>query len=104
MTELSTDKKFFVGHNKFYEQILIAKHQCQLGEWIDVEIESVGKYHMMAKTLWRRWLMNRIRTTLLMGNANNDNDSTKMIRKIWLSSCTIILVSSVLYKIYRKIV
>ncbi|KAH9516819.1 Threonylcarbamoyladenosine tRNA methylthiotransferase, partial [Dermatophagoides farinae] len=74
VTELSTDKKFFVGHNKFYEQILIAKHQCQLGEWIDVEIESVGKYHMMAKTLWRRWLMNRIRTTLLMGNANNDND------------------------------
>ncbi|OTF83242.1 threonylcarbamoyladenosine tRNA methylthiotransferase-like protein [Euroglyphus maynei] len=102
VTEISTDKQYFVGHNKFYEQILIAKNQCQLGDWIDVEIEAVGKYHMMAKSSWQRYLMNRIRQTLSsMNNMNVNNDNLK---KISLSSCVIILVSSILYRIYRKIV
>jgi len=49
ITEESKDKKYFVGHNQFYEQILISKTDAQMGQTVLVEIKSVAKYYMIGE-------------------------------------------------------
>ncbi|XP_074597913.1 threonylcarbamoyladenosine tRNA methylthiotransferase [Brevipalpus obovatus] len=51
ITEDSKDKKYFVGHNQFYEQILIPKTGAQMGQTISVEIKSVSKYYMFGEPI-----------------------------------------------------
>jgi CDK5 regulatory subunit-associated protein 1-like 1 len=51
VTEESRDKKYYVGHNKFYEQILIPKDDYFIGKMVKVKIISSAKYYMMASPL-----------------------------------------------------
>ena len=51
VTEESTDKRFWVGHNKFYHQILVPKEKHYLSKMLQVEITSTGKHFMMGKVL-----------------------------------------------------
>uniref|UniRef100_A0A8C4NF63 tRNA-t(6)A37 methylthiotransferase n=1 Tax=Eptatretus burgeri TaxID=7764 RepID=A0A8C4NF63_EPTBU len=49
VTEESFDGKFFVAHNKFYEQVLVP-HQTELmGKMVDVDIYEVGKHYMKGR-------------------------------------------------------
>lgn len=100
VTEESTDKRYYVGHNKFYEQILVDKNDCNLGEWIEVEITSFGKHHMngrlISTTNWgfgKTWA--RYKEILT-------NNRTR-IKQIWFPTCLLILTSSLMYKLFRKI-
>ena len=94
VTEESTDKKHLVGHNKFYEQILIPKEQCQMGSSIDVEIIAVGKYHMQGKPI-STWLsLPRWASAVL--------EDRQALGRIWLTTCVVVLCSSLLYKAYRR--
>lgn len=46
VTDISHDKKFYVGHNKFYEQILLPMKENLLGKSVRVRITSVTKFSM----------------------------------------------------------
>ncbi|XP_014784145.1 threonylcarbamoyladenosine tRNA methylthiotransferase isoform X2 [Octopus bimaculoides] len=51
VTEISFDQNFYVGHNKYYEQVLVAKDGDFMGKSIDVEITSTGKHFLKCHVL-----------------------------------------------------
>lgn len=46
VTEESHDGEYFVAHNKFYEQVLVAKQQALMGRSFEVVITSTGKHYL----------------------------------------------------------
>lgn len=52
ITEDAKDQAHFVGHNKFYDQVLIHKSEGDLmGKMVQVEITSAGEHFQMARVL-----------------------------------------------------
>lgn len=51
VTEISHDKKHFVGHNKFYEQVLVPMREGFMGKMVQVNIVSATKYSMKGEPL-----------------------------------------------------
>lgn len=51
VTDISHDKKHYVGHNKFYEQILLPMKENLLGKSVRVKITSVTKFSMIGEIL-----------------------------------------------------
>jgi len=51
ITEISHDKKFYVGHNKFYEQILVKMEPSLMGKCVTVRIISVCKHSMTGEII-----------------------------------------------------
>ncbi|XP_055383786.1 threonylcarbamoyladenosine tRNA methylthiotransferase [Condylostylus longicornis] len=51
VTEISHDKNFYVGHNKFYEQVLLPKQKNLLGKSVQVRIVSASKFSMNAELI-----------------------------------------------------
>lgn len=53
ITEISTDKKHYVGHNSFYHQVLVPLDSDEelMGKMVEVEIERCGKHYMMARVI-----------------------------------------------------
>lgn len=49
VTEISHDKKYYVGHNKYYEQVLIPMEDHYMGKLVTVEVEECSKFSMKAK-------------------------------------------------------
>ncbi|KAL9706857.1 hypothetical protein quinque_010375 [Culex quinquefasciatus] len=49
VTEISHDKKHYVGHNKFYEQILLPMGKPLLGKLVEVRIAKITKFSMIAE-------------------------------------------------------
>lgn len=51
VTDISHDKKYYVGHNKFYEQILLPMKENLLGKSVRVKINTVTKFSMLGELL-----------------------------------------------------
>lgn len=51
VTDISHDKKYYVGHNKFYEQILVPMKVKLLGKSVRVRITAVTKFSMIGELL-----------------------------------------------------
>ncbi|XP_011873193.1 PREDICTED: threonylcarbamoyladenosine tRNA methylthiotransferase [Vollenhovia emeryi] len=51
VTEVSHDKQHYVGHNKFYEQVLIPMKQEYMGKMIDVKIIEATKFSMRGEPI-----------------------------------------------------
>lgn len=51
VTEESHDKQFWVGHNDFYEQVLVPKDQDFRGKTLQVEIIETGKHYLKGRVL-----------------------------------------------------
>ncbi|GFQ88280.1 threonylcarbamoyladenosine tRNA methylthiotransferase, partial [Trichonephila clavata] len=51
VTEVSHDKNHYVGHNKFYEQVLVPKNEEFLGKCITVKITKTGKHYMIGEPI-----------------------------------------------------
>ncbi|EFN74642.1 CDKAL1-like protein [Camponotus floridanus] len=51
ITEMSHDKQHYVGHNKFYEQVLIPMEERYLGKMIDVKITEATKFSMKGEPI-----------------------------------------------------
>lgn len=51
VTEISHDKKYYVGHNKFYEQVLVPMDRDYMGRIVRVEIVETGKFSMISRPL-----------------------------------------------------
>ncbi|XP_011818157.1 PREDICTED: threonylcarbamoyladenosine tRNA methylthiotransferase isoform X2 [Colobus angolensis palliatus] len=46
VTEESFDSKFYVAHNRFYEQVLVPKNPAFMGKMVEVDICESGKHFM----------------------------------------------------------
>ncbi|KAL2791370.1 threonylcarbamoyladenosine tRNA methylthiotransferase [Daubentonia madagascariensis] len=46
VTEESFDSKFYVAHNRFYEQVLVPKNSSFMGKMVEVDICESGKHFM----------------------------------------------------------
>ncbi|XP_062041299.1 threonylcarbamoyladenosine tRNA methylthiotransferase [Lepus europaeus] len=46
VTEESFDSKFYVAHNRFYEQVLVPKNPAFMGKMVEVDIYESGKHFM----------------------------------------------------------
>lgn len=51
VTEIAHDKIHFVGHNQFYEQVLVPKDEKYWGKIVSVRIESCGKHYMVGRPI-----------------------------------------------------
>lgn len=51
VTEVSHDNKHYVGHNKYYEQVLIPMDKKYLGKLVTVRIISASKFSMSAEVI-----------------------------------------------------
>ncbi|XP_004924162.1 threonylcarbamoyladenosine tRNA methylthiotransferase [Bombyx mori] len=51
VTDVSHDKNYFVGHNEFYEQVLIPKEEKYMGKLVTVKITSASKFSMMGQPI-----------------------------------------------------
>ncbi|XP_065160143.1 threonylcarbamoyladenosine tRNA methylthiotransferase [Atheta coriaria] len=51
VTETSHDKKHYVGHNKFYEQVLVPIDEAYMGKLVTVKITSATKFSMMGEPI-----------------------------------------------------
>lgn len=51
VTEISHDKKYYVGHNKFYEQVLVPQEPEMFGRMVRVKIVGTQKHCMIAEPL-----------------------------------------------------
>ena len=96
VTEESTDKKYYVGHNEFYEQILVRKSSCFLGRVIKVKIVSTGKWWMMGEPLTSESGMsvrNAVRDTI------ESVKSYSTWGNLWITSCALILTIAVIKRV-----
>ncbi|XP_064112548.1 threonylcarbamoyladenosine tRNA methylthiotransferase-like [Macrobrachium nipponense] len=51
VTEEAHDKEHLVGHNKYYEQVLVPKCDEYLGKMVEVEIIETGKHYMRGRPI-----------------------------------------------------
>lgn len=51
VTEISHDKKHYVGHNKFYEQVLVPLNEEYMGKIVAVKIIQASKFSMIGEPL-----------------------------------------------------
>lgn len=51
VTEISHDKNYYVGHNKFYEQVLVPINEKYMGKLLTVKIISTTKFSMLAEVV-----------------------------------------------------
>ncbi|CAH1240791.1 threonylcarbamoyladenosine tRNA methylthiotransferase-like isoform X2 [Branchiostoma lanceolatum] len=93
VTEESHDKKFYVAHNKFYDQVLVPKDEKLLGKMVTVEITSTGKHYLMGRLLSDQVTKVAIATPLPKGTVSGvqenlqEADSTTVTAQTPLSWC-----------------
>lgn len=51
VTEISHDKNHYVGHNKFYEQVLIPMKKEYMGKLVKVKIIETSKFSMIGEPI-----------------------------------------------------
>lgn len=51
VTEVSHDKKHYVGHNEFYEQVLVPMNDKYMGKLVKVKITETSKFSMIGQPL-----------------------------------------------------
>ena len=51
VTETSHDGRFYVGHNEFYEQVLVPKDPSLMGKLVRVEILETCKFSMTGRLI-----------------------------------------------------
>jgi threonylcarbamoyladenosine tRNA methylthiotransferase CDKAL1 len=76
VTEISHDKKHYVGHNKFYEQVLLPMREGLLGKLVRVRIVSTTKFSMTSEIIedesqWKQVNENVKENLLKMENMGN---------------------------------
>ncbi|XP_069128029.1 threonylcarbamoyladenosine tRNA methylthiotransferase-like [Argopecten irradians] len=57
VTEISHDKQYFVGHNKFYDQVLVPQDEDFMGKLVRVQIVETGKHFLKGKVLSKEEIM-----------------------------------------------
>jgi len=51
VTDVSTDRRYYVGHNKQYDQVLIPPQEDIMGKMIEVRITATAKHYVMGEII-----------------------------------------------------
>lgn len=70
VTEISHDKKYYVGHNKYYEQVLIPMKLEYMGKLVKVKITNATKFSMVGCPLENEVLMPGLTKPLAKGEVS----------------------------------
>lgn len=115
VTDISHDKKYYVGHNKFYEQILLPMEKNLLGKSVNVKILSATKFSMMgeildAKETWRSCttlkadVHEQISTTALVSSCTNGEEEELAPKKdTYIYYILIVVFLAVIYRYAWKL-
>ncbi|XP_043494487.1 threonylcarbamoyladenosine tRNA methylthiotransferase [Polistes fuscatus] len=89
VTELSHDKLHYVGHNKFYEQVLVPKQEEYLGKMISVKIVRATKYSMEGQPINEE--ICHLRGLSLISSKLHIIKSSYTLEKIMLGMCFVFM-------------
>lgn len=70
VTELAHDNKRYVGHNKFYEQVLIPKKEQYMGKMLKVKIVDTKKHCLIGEPFTSGFCPNLVKTEILRSKTN----------------------------------
>ncbi|XP_055920065.1 threonylcarbamoyladenosine tRNA methylthiotransferase [Eupeodes corollae] len=110
VTEISHDKKHYVGHNKYYEQILLPMKENLLGTSVRVKVLSTSKFSMNAEIIddeddWKKCSKKK-EATQMNGHSNLSKNDLELDSKIskkalgyFLVCIFVAFVAQLLYKI-----
>lgn len=78
VTEISHDRKHYVGHNKFYEQVLLPMKDNLLGKSVQVKIVSATKFSVFGELLqdemaWKKATSKKVTNGDLISNGLSSN-------------------------------
>lgn len=113
VTEISHDKKHYVGHNKFYEQILLPMDKPLLGKLVEVRITKITKFSMIAELVSqdeKQWVNC---TTLSNGETalTSQGDTVMVVQKKTPAAASMMMVlaamvaclAAIVYRFYLKL-
>lgn len=120
VTEISHDKQHYVGHNKFYEQVLLPMKENLLGKSVNVRILSATKFSMLAEILdsetnWKKCstklvtndrLANGLSTNCLDfcdTNGTQSNDIDTIQSNLYVYFALIAIVLALVYRFIWKV-
>ncbi|KAL3868434.1 hypothetical protein ACJMK2_041242 [Sinanodonta woodiana] len=108
VTEISHDKEYYVGHNKFYDQVLVPKDENLMGKKVMVEITETGKHFMKGHVVKNEELEHpdippplkkgEVSGLLVSNQQMNSEISSKGHIFFWMT--VLILVISILWRVY----
>lgn len=123
VTEMSHDKKHYVGHNKFYEQVLLPMNDNLLGKSVNVKIVSASKFSVLGELIddesdWKK-CTNKMITNEQLANGlstncmdyadtngpdviNDDNDNNQK-GNLYIYYGLIALVLAIIYRLIWKL-
>lgn len=73
VTEISHDRKHYVGHNKYYEQVLLPMEEGFMGKIVKVMIVSASKHSMKGEPLTNGFCPNVRKENNSLTNVKNKN-------------------------------
>ncbi|GLH02026.1 Threonylcarbamoyladenosine tRNA methylthiotransferase [Gryllus bimaculatus] len=83
VTEVSHDKKHYVGHTKAYEQVLVPQSEGLLGKMVSVKIVSTSKHSMVGELLSAKpqWLSPGVAQPLPVGQVSGVKSLSEPIER-----------------------
>lgn len=100
VTEISHDKKHYVGHNKFYEQVLLPMDKEYMGKLVKVKIVEAGKFSMIGRPLEDDVITPGISTPMKFGEISGVQ-TEKVARSKFPVALVVILISVLLRLIWQ---
>ncbi|XP_050092582.1 threonylcarbamoyladenosine tRNA methylthiotransferase [Anopheles aquasalis] len=103
VTEISHDRKHYVGHNKYYEQVLLPMHNNLLGKQVEVEITGCTKFSMFGKVLQseKEWKNCSKPTTANVSESPQITDSKyRSLFPVFFVSCIIAIICKYIFMLY----
>lgn len=98
VTETSHDKLHYVGHNKYYEQVLLPRREEFMGKLVKVKIFKSGKFSMIGEPL-DDVIMPGLSKPLGYGQVSGIKSVDNSFRSSKFSFAVYFLVLSVLFRI-----
>lgn len=108
VTEISHDKNYYVGHNKYYDQVLVPKDENLMGKCVDVEITSAGKHYLKCRLLSMTGVhrpavplpqpKGQVSGAIPMKEVVMESSSTSQRERILVTSAILILIVAILIR------
>lgn len=113
VTEVSTDKKHYVGHNKFYEQILLPMETNLLGKSVQVKIIATTKFSMFGELVeteaqWKECSNKSVSHQMISStyedtNGQVTNDQLNNTKNPYIIYSIMLLVAAIVYRFVWKV-
>ncbi|KAK5642027.1 hypothetical protein RI129_008194 [Pyrocoelia pectoralis] len=98
VTEISHDKQHYVGHNKFYEQVLVPLKEKYMGKLVKVKIVKATKFSMVGEPL-DKVVMPGLSKPLQSGEISGIQREVCVVNTKWYATTVCVLIISLLLRI-----